>query len=94
MDKNKYFVEEPDNTDNISKEGSDRGLFINRVASSGTVFKFKVRKNGAFLTSSNVLTHEHTFSEKQNASGPLVNTWKVIQNTQACGTHRCFTWER
>jgi hypothetical protein len=78
MDKNKYFVEEPDNADNSSKEGSDREVFINRVASSGTVFKFKVRKNGAFLTSSNVLTHEHTFSEKQNASGPLVNTQKMI----------------
>jgi hypothetical protein len=67
MDKNKYSVEEPDNTD----KGSDGELFVTRVSSSGVVLKFKARKNGTFPSSSNVLTHELTFSEKGNASGLL-----------------------
>jgi hypothetical protein len=71
MDKNKYSVEEPDNTDNSSMEGSDGELFVTRVSSSGVVLKFKARKNGTFPSASNGLTHELTFSEKGNACGPL-----------------------
>jgi hypothetical protein len=44
MDKNKYSVEEPDNTDNSSMEGSDGELFVTRVSSSGVVLKFKARE--------------------------------------------------
>jgi hypothetical protein len=71
MDKNKYSVEEPDNTDNSSMQGSDGELFATRVSSSGVVLKFKARKNGTFPSSSNVLTHELTFRKKRK------RTWSV-----------------
>jgi hypothetical protein len=71
MDKNKYSVEESENTYNSSKQGSDGELFVTRVSSSGVVLKFKTRKNGTLPSSSNVLIDELTFSEKGNASVPL-----------------------
>jgi hypothetical protein len=67
MDKNKYSVEESENTYNSSKQGSDGELFVTRVSSSGVVLKFKTRKNGTLPSSSNVLIDELTFSEKGNA---------------------------
>jgi hypothetical protein len=71
MDKNKYSVEEPENTYNSSMQGSDGELFVTRVSSSGVVLKFRARKNGTFPSSSKVLTDEFTFSENGNACGPL-----------------------
>jgi hypothetical protein len=71
MGKNKYSVEESENTYNSSKQGSDGELFVTRVSSTDVVLKFKTRKNGTFPSSSNVLTDELTFSEKGNASIPL-----------------------